>query len=94
MHYYREVEAIWKDDTRRDELPVAKARYRAVEDLYQEMRRALADALGAQKRRDGVNVAELHALALEASDTKSTGRKVRHARDELVRVCLSLGGES
>lgn len=55
---------------------------------------SLAGALEVQERRDGVNVAELHRLALEASDTKSTGRKVRHARDELVRICLSLGGET
>lgn len=38
-------------------------------------------------------LAELHRLAVEASRTDSTGSAVRHARDELVRVCLSLGGE-
>ena len=48
-------------------------------------------ALPAQAAADA---AELHRLAVEASRTDSTSSAVRHARDELVRVCLSLGGEA
>lgn len=39
--YYREVAVICQGDSRLPELPIVKARYRAVEDLYQEQRRAL-----------------------------------------------------
>lgn len=59
------------------------------ERLENQLRAALA--LPVQAAADA---AELHRLAVEASRTDSTSSAVRHARDELVRVCLSLGGES
>lgn len=37
-------------------------------------------------------LAELHRLAVEATRTDTTGTEMRQARDQLVSLCLSLGG--
>lgn len=55
---------------------------------------AAAPDMRALLERIGTLLGQLHPLAVTASSSTGEGKKVRAARDELVRVCLELGGEA
>lgn len=44
--YYYELDAICRDDSRKADLPAAKARHRAVSDLWDELKGEVNDLLG------------------------------------------------
>lgn len=74
------------------------APWTVIESQHAHLTRITRDGIGTSVPHDCLRAlavsAQLHALAVEASRSDSTSSAVRHARDELVRVCLSLGGES
>jgi len=53
---------------------------------------AAAPDMRALLERIGTLLGQLHPLAVTASSSTGTAAQVRAARDELVRVCLELGG--
>jgi hypothetical protein len=55
---------------------------------------AAAPDMRALLERVGSLLGQLHPLAVTASSSTGAASEVRAARDELVRVCLELGGEA
>lgn len=64
------------------------------ETSHYAVQEALTDLDPARIRQLGRLLAQLHPLAVTASSSTGTANEVRAARDELVRVCLELGGEA
>lgn len=64
------------------------------DERHNRARAAVRELDPARIRQLGSLLGQLHPLAVTASSSTGTASEVRAARDELVRVCLELGGEA
>lgn len=66
----------------------------AAAECHSRTRAAARELDPARIRQLGRLLAQLHPLAVTASSSTGTASEVRKARDELVKLCLELGGEA